>query len=311
MKSIRIHQRGSYEGLVCEDAPKPVPGAEDALVRVHATAITKDELTWDQTYQHSDGSSRLPSIPGHELSGLVETAPHDSGLKPGDAVYALTSFTRDGCAAEFVAVRAADLASKPQTADHVAAASVPLAALTAWQALFDHAQLTAGQRVLIHGAAGGVGTYAVQLARNRGAHVIVTASSRNFDFLRELGADELIDYSTERFEEKARDLDAVLDCIGGETTDRSLPLLRKGGALISIVDVPSKEKAAQLGVRGLFFIVEPNRGQLIEIGKLIDAGKLKPIVDAVFPLEKARAAFEQALRSHNRGKVVLTLRESN
>ena len=308
MKAIRIHQRGTAEQLVYEEAPSPTLTPADALVRVFASGITKDELTWDQTYQHCDGTPRLPSIPGHELSGVVESAPADSDLKPGDAVYALTSFCRDGCAAEFVTVRAADLAPKPRSIDHATTASVPLAALTAWQALFDHAGLSSGQRVLIHGGAGGVGSFAVQLAKWRGAQVVTTAAAKQAEFLRRLGADEVIDYSTERFEQKTRNLHVVLDTVGGDTTERSWQVLRKDGTLVSIIAPPPKETAAQFGVRGVFFIVEPNRAQLVEIAKLIDTGSLKPVVESVFPLEQAREAFAQGLRGHNRGKIVLSVR---
>src|SRR5262249_24008188 len=178
-------------------------------------------------------------------------------------------------------------------------------ALTAWQALFDHAALSAGQVVLIHAAAGGVGTYAVQLAHWRGAHVIGTARMENTDFLRDLGADEVIDYTAVPFEGKVRNVDVVLDAVGGETLERSWRVLRPGGTLVTLVSGASPEKAREYGVRGVFFIVKPNRAQLIEIARLIDAGSLRPIIEATFPLAKAREAFEHALRRHNRGKVVL------
>src|SRR5215468_10690556 len=195
MKAIRLHRQGGPEQLVYEDAPKPEAGAGDALVRVCATGITPAELAWAETYRKCDGSERLPAIPGHEVSGVVDSvADGVSDVTIGDEVYALTSFCRDGAAAEYVAVRAADLAPKPKTLDHAQAAAVPLSALTVWQAYFDHAHLAPGQRVLIHGAAGGVGTFAVQLAHWRRAHVIGTASAKNRDFLLGLGADEVIDY---------------------------------------------------------------------------------------------------------------------
>src|SRR5919201_6808977 len=189
MKAVRLHRQGGPEQLVYEDAPEPELGAGDALIRVHFTGITPAELTWPDTYRNCDGSERLPAIPGHEASGVVvRVAGGVSEVSIGDEVYALTAFCRDGTAAEYVAVRAADLAPKPRTLDHVHAAAVPLSALTAWQALFDHAGLRGGQRVLIHGAAGGVGTFAVQLARWRGAQVTATASAANLDFVRSLGA---------------------------------------------------------------------------------------------------------------------------
>jgi NADPH:quinone reductase-like Zn-dependent oxidoreductase len=306
MKAVRLHRRGGPEQLTYEDAPKPAPAAADALVRVHACAITPSELSWGTTYTTREGVERLPTIPGHELSGVVEAVgPGARGPAEGDAVYALTDFWRDGAAAEYVVVRAADLAPKPKNLTHTQAAAVPLSALTAWQALFDHAGLTRGQSVLIHAAAGGVGTYAVQLAKGRGAHVIGTARAANERFLRDLGADEVIDYTAVRFEDRVKDVDIVLDSVGGDTLERSWGLLRKGGVLVTIADSAPAERAAKYGVRGVEFIVEPNRAQLIEIARLIETGALRVIVEATFPLPKARAAFEHGLGGHNRGKVVL------
>jgi NADPH:quinone reductase-like Zn-dependent oxidoreductase len=306
MKAIRMHSPGGPELLVYEEAPRPVLQPGDALVRVLASAITKDELSWGETYKTCDGKPRLPSIPGHELSGVVEAlASGATEVKAGDEVYALASFCRDGSAAEYIAIRSADLAPKPATLDHVQAASVPLAALTAWQALFDHAGVARGDRVLIHGAAGGVGIFALQLASWKGAEVIATASARNHEFLRALGASKLIDYTRKRFEDEVSGVDVVLDTVGGETASRSWGILRPGGTLVSITGPLSAAGAAQPGVKGVFFIVEPNRAELVEIGRLIDAGKLRPFVDGVWPLEKACEAFEHGLSGHARGKLVL------
>lgn len=310
MKAVRLHGRGGPEQLAYEDAPKPTPGPGDALVRVHACAITPTELSWGTTYTTRAGVERLPTTPGHELSGVVEAVAGEvSAPKVGAAVYALTDFWRDGAAADYVVVRAADLAPKPKTLSHAQAAAVPLSALTAWQALFDHASLTRGQRVLIHAAAGGVGTYAVQLAHGRGAHVIGTARAINAGFLRDLGADEVIDYTATHFEDQVRDVDVVLDSVGGDTLERSWGVLRKGGVLVSVADSAPAEKAATYGVRGVDFIVEPNRAQLIEIARLIEAGALRVIVEATFPLSEARAAFVRGLGGHNRGKLVLQVAE--
>jgi NADPH:quinone reductase-like Zn-dependent oxidoreductase len=308
MKAIRIHQRGGPEVLIYEDAPRPrlMPG--DALVRVHASAITKDELTWDPTYQTANGEPRTPSIPGHEFSGVVEElAPDTHAAKVGEDVYGLASFYRDGSAAEFIAIRADDLAAKPKTLDHVHAAAVPLAALTAWQALFSHARLARGQRVLIHGGAGGVGSFAVQIANWAGATVITTAAADNHDFVRGLGAQEVIDYAKAHFEDEVSDADVVLDTIGGNTLQRSYGVLRQGGTLVSIVEPPSAETAKAQGIKGEFFIVEPNRIQLEEIGRLIDTGRLRAFVDSVRPIAQARQAFEQGLKGHSRGKIVLQI----
>lgn len=310
MKAIRIHGRGGPERLVYEDAPGPRLGPEDALVRVHATGITPAELTWDSTYQNADGSKRIPSIPGHEVSGIVaDLAPGVTGIQVGDAVYGLTDFPRDGAAAEFIAVRATNLAPKPRSLDHAQAAAVPLSGLTAWQALFDRGGLSAGQRVLIHGGAGGVGTFAVQFARWRGAYVIATTSAQNAEFLRDLGANELIDYAVERFEEKLRDVDLVLDTIGGETLERSWRVLRRGGLLVSLPAPIPADQPLRFGARGLFFIVEPDRAELMEIAALIDGGKLKPVVAEVLPLARAREAFQHGGAGHRPGKIVLKVRD--
>lgn len=306
MKAIRLHARGGPEQLVYEDAPPPALQLGDALVRVYATGITRTELTWDQTYSNPDGSPRLPTIPGHEMSGVIESVPTGiRDLGPGDAVYALTDFPRNGAAAEYVAVRAANLALKPRTLDHVHSAAVTLSGLTAWQALFTHGGLERGQKVLIHGGAGGVGVFAVQLAKWKGAHVITTSSGANLDFLRGLGADQTIDYTQTRFEHALSGVDLVLNAAGGDTVERSWPVLRKGGAMISVAKMIPKDEPAKHGVRGLFFIVEPNREQLEDMAKLIDDGLLKVILANVFPLARARDAFELALKGHNRGKVVL------
>jgi NADPH:quinone reductase-like Zn-dependent oxidoreductase len=310
MKAVRLHRQGGPEQLVYEDAPEPDLGAEDALIRVHATGITPTELTWAETYRNCDGSERLPAIPGHEVSGVVERmADGVSEVSIGDEVYALTSFCRDGAAAEYVAVRAADMAPKPKTLDHAQAAAVPLSALTVWQAFFDHAQLARGQRVLIHGAAGGVGGFAVQIARRHGAYVVGTASAENRAFLLSLGANEVIDYRQAQFEQAVRDMDVVLDTIGGETRERSWQVLKPTGILVSLPGpIPESEAAAhgkRGGRRGVFFIVQPNREQLGKIAALIDSAAIRPVIAETIPLAKARQAFERGVAGHTRGKLVL------
>src|SRR5262245_17206640 len=311
MKAVRLHKEGGPEQLVYEDAPKPQLGTGDALIRVHATGITPAELTWDDTYRNCDGSERLPAIPGHEVSGVVDSVAHGvTDVSIGDEVYALTSFCRDGAAAEYVAVRAADLAPKPKTLDLVQSAAVPLSALTVWQAFFEHARLAPGQRVLIHGAAGGVGAYAVQIARWHGAYAIGTASADNRDFLLGLGANEVVDYRRARFEEAVRDVDVVLDTIGGDTRERSWQVLRPGGILVSLPEpIPESEAAAhgKLGRRGVFFIVRPDREQLGQIATLIDSGAVRPVIAQTVPLAEAREAFERGVAGHTRGKLLLAV----
>lgn len=306
MKAIRLHRRGGPEELVLEDAPLPEIGAGDVLVRVFATGITPTELTWDETYQHADGTPRIPTIPGHEVSGVVESvAPDVDELRPGDEVYGLADFPRDGAAAEFVAMRAVNLARKPQSIGHTEAASLPLSALTAWQALFEHGQLVAGQSALIHAGAGGVGSLGVQLAHVRGIRVFATASGRDVAFVRSLGADVVIDYHTERFEEKVRNVDMVFDTVGGDTRERSWRVLKEGGVLVSIFSPIPTGVAEQHGARAIYFIVEGDRAQLDQIAALVDQGKLKPIIAKVFPLAGAREAFEFGAATHSPGKIVL------
>jgi NADPH:quinone reductase-like Zn-dependent oxidoreductase len=307
MKAIRLHGRGGPDRLVYEDAPQPHPGSGEVLVRVQATSIIATELTWDETYQTATGNARSLPIPGHDVSGIVEeVGPGVTTLARGSEVYALTAFDRDGAEAEYTIALPNELAPKPRSLDHVQAAAVPLSALTAWQALFEYAHLGAGQTVFIHGAAGGVGVFAVQLARWAGAQVIATASAHNRDFLRELGASAVIDYTTTRFEEVVHDVDLVFDLVGGDTLRRSWQVVRQGGVLVSVVSPrPSFEEAEVRQVRPIWFVVEPNRDQLIQIGTLIDTGQIRPIIETVFPLSQARQAYEQGARGHTRGKIVL------
>jgi len=294
--------------LSYEEAPVPQPLAGDVVARVRAVGITPTELTWNSTWTDSAGKDRKPAVPGFEFSGVVEKmGSAATDLRIGDEVYGLLNFWRDGAAAEFVAAKAADLATKPKSLDHVHAAAVPLSGLSAWQALFDHAKVSSGQRVLIHGAAGGVGTWALQFARHRGAHTIGTASKSKHELLRELGADEVFDYHSGRFEDKYHDLDVVIDTVGGDTLDRSWGILRKGGALVTLAGDAPEDKASKYGVRAISMLVQPSRDQLNQIGQLIDKETVRPIVDEVFPIARAREAFERGLLGHNTGKLVLTM----
>ena len=309
MKAIRLHSRGGPEGLDYEEAPIPVLRQGDALIEVQAAGITPTEFTWNSTFTSPDKMERLPIVPGFEVSGTVsKVAPDVSDLAPGDEIYGLLDFWRDGSAAEYVAVKASDMAPKPRSLDFVQAAAVPLSGLTAWQALFDHARLSSGDTVLIHGAGGGVGTFAVQFAKSRGVHVIATCSSSKAGLVRELGAEKVIDYARSPFEDEVKDADAVLDTVGGETLDRSWGVIRKGGTLVTIVGDAPEEKAKAYGVRGVSMLVEPSRGELIEISRLVDQRKVRPVVSNVFPLAQARIAYENGLAGHNQGKTVLKVR---
>ncbi|HXA77367.1 MAG TPA: NADP-dependent oxidoreductase [Candidatus Acidoferrales bacterium] len=306
MKAVRVHEYGGPEVLKYEDAPRPQAGPGEVLIKVHASSV--NPVDWKVRAGHLKQmlNHKMPMIPGWDVSGVIEAV--GSGvtrLKRGDEVYSRPDLSRDGAYAEFVTVKESEVALKPKSIDHATAAAIPLAALTAWQALYDAAKLSSGQTLLIHGAAGGVGTFAVQLAKMRGARVIATASKKNHDFLRSLGADEVIDYNTTKFEEVVHGVDAVLDTITGETMERSWKTLKKGGILVSILDPPSPEKAAAHGVRCHHTFVQPNVEQLNEIAKLVDAGKLKIIIEKSFPLAEARAAQESNATGHTRGKIVL------
>ena len=306
MKAVQLQARGGPEHLVYDEAPLPAPRQGEARVKVHAAGISPHELSWPSTYQTADGEERLPSIPGHEFSGVVEAlGPGVSEVKVGDAVYGLCEFGRDGCDAEYVVVAAKSLAPKPRALSHVYAAAVPLSGLTAWQALFEHAQLSAGQSVLIHGGAGAVGLFAVQLALWRKAKVTATASAPNTLFLRDMGVGHVIDYGCTRFEKACREMDVVLDTVGGETLERSWQVLHAGGTLVSTVQQPSPEQARKHHCRGIHFIVRSDRQQLVELGELIEQGVVRPVLDAVQPLQRARKAFERALSEHVRGNIVL------
>ena len=306
MKAVAMHAYGGPEVLKYEDAARPDPATGEVLVRVHAAAV--NPVDWKVRAGHLRGflNYSLPLIPGWDLSGVVEaTGAGVTDWKQGDAVYARPDLRRNGAYAEYIAVRASELGHKPRSIDHVQASAIPLACLTAWQALFDAGGLKAGQRVLVHAAAGGVGTFAVQLAKWKGAHVVGTASERNHAFLRELGADEVIDYTKTNFEEGVRDVDVVLDTMAGQTRDRSWKVLKKDGILVSILGQPSPDDAAQHGVRAAGVFVEPNQAQLGEIAKLVDSGKLRPIIETVLPLAQAARAHEMNQTLHTRGKIVL------
>jgi NADPH:quinone reductase-like Zn-dependent oxidoreductase len=267
VRAVRLTE----SGLQLEQIDTPEPGAGDALVRVRAAAITKDELEWPV--------DRLPAIPSYELSGEVAALGPDA----------------NGVAADFAVVAAALLAPKPRSLDHVASAAIPLAALSAWQGLFDHGRLEAGQRVLILGATGGVGHFATQLARHRGAHVIAGASDA--DAAKALGAHEVVDARRERIEDAVEPVDLVLDTVGGQLLERAPAVVRAGGRLVSLATEPAPP--------GIYFVVEPNREQLEKITRLVDDGELRPEIDSVYLLEEARAAFERSLAPGKRGKVVL------
>lgn len=310
IKAVRIHAYGGPEQVVYEDAPKPEPAADELLVRVHAAGINPVDWKIRRGYLQKFIPYQLPLTLGWDVSGVVEAVGAAvTDFKVGDEIYSRPDLTRNGTYAEYMVLRASEAAHKPRSLDHIHAAAVPLAALTAWTSLFDAGRLEAGQTVLIHAAAGGVGTFAVQLAKWRGAHVIGTASGRNRDFLQQLGVDEFINYTSAKFEDVARDVDVVFDTVGGETQERSWQVLRPGGILVSVISPPAQEAADQHGVRQAYVFIDPNAARLTEIAGLIDDGKIQPIVETVLPLSAARQAHELSESGHTRGKIVLRVAE--
>ena len=307
MKAVRIHEFGGPEVLRYEDAPRPDPAGGELLVRVHAASVNPVDWKSRQSGGIFARAGSLPVIPGWDVSGVVEAVgPGVAGWAPGDEAFSLVRFPGIGAAyAEYATVPATEAARKPQSLTHIQAAAIPLVALTVWQVFCEAADLQPGQRVLVHAAAGGVGHVAVQIAKAKGAYVIGTASGRNEAFVRGLGADQFVDYTTTRFEDVVHDVDVVLDTMAGETRDRSWSVLRKGGILVSILGDPSEEDAARYGARGARVLVRSHGGQLAEIGRLVDEGRLRPTVGTVLPLHEAARAHELSAAGHARGKIVL------
>ncbi len=309
MKAIRIYSYGGSEVLVHEEARRPAVGDDEVLVKVHAAGVNPVDVATRAGYMQGLVTFRFPFVPGLDLAGVVEAVgPRVTDLAVGDEVYGFSDLGRQGTYAEYAVVTAAEVAPQPKTADFVAAAAVPIAGLSAWQALAA-AGLQAGQTVLVHGAGGGVGSFAVQFARQRGAHVLGTASTDKMDLLQELGVDQAIDYTTTRFEEVVRDVDVVLDTVGDEVMARSWSVLKPGGTLVTLMGQPDQEAAKAQCVHGLGIIVQASTADLAEIAGLIDAGHVRPIVSTVFPLAEARAAHERLEQGHARGKFVLRVTE--
>lgn len=302
MKAIRQHAYGGPQSFRYEDAPVPVPKPGEVLVRIGAAGVIATELSWQTSRTTRAGAPRpLPFIPGHEFSGEVAALGEGvTGFSVGDSVYGMNDWFSDGAQAEYCLARVDDIARKPVSVDHLHAAVTPISALTAWQGLFGRAALEAGQHVLIHGAAGSVGSFAVQFARWRGARVTATVSAANIEFVRDLGADDAIDYRAEPFEDRIRDVDVVFDTVGGDTLRRSWSVLKPSGRLTTIA--ASEEDSQDQHVRETFFIVQPSRAELEEIAGLIDAGRVRPIVGAVFRLADAISAYQT---KPIRGKIAL------
>ena len=306
MKAVVIHEYGGPEVLKYEDVPRPEPKEDEILVRVIAAGVNPvDEAGRSERSAKFFGIT-LPFIPGYDIAGIVEkTGGKITKFKTGDSVYAYLSLTKGGGYAEYAVASEVEAAAKPKSISFVEAAGVPVVALTAWQALIDTAKLSAGQTVLIHGGSGGVGTFAIQIAKARGAKVIATASTANQDFLKQLGADVAIDYTKTKFEDVAQNVDVVLDSVGKDTLARSYGVVKKGGFVVTLVARIDQAELDKHGIRGASLSVKPDSNELVEIGKLIDEKKIKVIVSQTFPLSEAVKAQEQVATGHTRAKIVL------
>ncbi|WP_030463791.1 NADP-dependent oxidoreductase [Kitasatospora sp. NRRL B-11411] len=298
MRAITVRDRDAGPaGLSLEEIPHPHAAENDVVVRVHAAGFTPGELDWPGTWTDRAGRDRTPSVPGHELSGTVaELGYGTTGLSIGQRVFGLADWTRDGTLAEYTAVEARNLAPLPADIDHTVAAALPISGLTAWQALFDHGRLTTGQTVIVHGAAGGVGSIAVQLARGAGARVVGTGRAADRDRVLALGADAFLDLEHGEAE-NAGQADVVFDVIGGEVLARSAALVRPGGTLVTIAAPPEVRPE---GGRAVFFVVEPDRARLADLAERVRDGRLRPLVGAVRPLAEAPAAFAPGRRTPGR-----------
>ena len=305
MKAVRIHRFGPPEVISLDDLPKPEPGRGEVVVRVKAAGIGP----WDALIRSGKSvlPQPLPLILGSDLSGEVESVGVGvEKLKVGDEVFGVTNERFTGAYAEYAVAKAEMLAPKPKRLNHTHAASIPVVAVTAWQMVFDLAHVSSGQAVLVHGGAGNVGGYAVQLAKRAGAMVIATASVENDSYVRRLGADGVIDYRAKRFEERVKDIDVVLDTVGGETLDRSYGVLKRGGIVVSSAGQPSRERAEQHGVRAIFFLVQVTTERLTMIGEMIDAGTLQSEVGEVLWLDEACKGHEMLEGApHRCGKIVI------
>lgn len=306
MKAVVMQAYGGPEVLKLEDVPLPEPKDDEILIRVVAASINPVDVAIRKGYLAELVGNKFPLISGMDAAGMVQkTGSKITKFKTGDPVFAFFTLAGEGGYAEFVLAKENEVASKPNTVSYAQAAAVGAAGSTAWEALVDEAKLSAGQTVLIHGGAGGVGHFAIQIAKARGAKVIATGSTANQDFLKQMGADVAIDYTTTKFEDVAKDVDVVLDSVGGDTLERSYGVVKKGGIIVSIVDEPQQAALDAHGIRGVSLRCTPKAAVLEELAKLINAKKLTPVVSQTFPLADVVKAQEQIATRHTRGKIVL------
>ncbi|MDB6121745.1 MAG: Alcohol dehydrogenase zinc-binding domain protein [Pedosphaera sp.] len=309
MKAIYLDKKNGHKSLILGDIPQPYPQEGEALIKVHATAIMPTEFRWIPTFNTPTGKPRpFPIVLSHEFSGTIAALGAGvTGFKVGESVYGLNDWFTNGAQAEYCVAPATALSHKPESLDHIQSAVTPISALTAWQGIFEKLKLQRGQSILIHGGAGAVGTFVVQLAHQSGAHVIATASSASMDFVRTLGADEVIDYQNTQFEDVVQDVATVFDGVGGDTLQRSWSVLKPGGKLVTIAT--ESEGATDQRTRDAFMLVRADGSQLTEIAELIDAGELQVFVAGVFPLAGAREAYDRAQKGKLRGKIALRVME--
>lgn len=304
MKAVKIDEYGDESVVNYTEVKRPVPNADEVLVKVHAAAVNPVDWKIREGFGSMFGLEP-PFVLGCEIAGTVEEVGADvKDFKPNDSVIGYIG-AHIGGYAEYAVVKANEISQKPESLDFENAAAVPVGALTAWQAMFDLANLQSGQKILITGASGGVGSMAVQIAKAKGAHVTGTASGKNEEFVKTLGANEFVDYTKQNFEEIVKDVDVVFDTVGGDTLERAFQTLKKGGFLVTAVEPPSEEKAIQFGVKVAMVRVQPNAAQLAEISLLIDEGKLKTYVETILPLAEVKKALELSKSGRTRGKIVL------
>jgi NADPH:quinone reductase-like Zn-dependent oxidoreductase len=309
MKAVRAHTRGGPEALRYEDAPVPEVGASEVLVEVHAAAVTPGELAWDETWQSADGADRTPVIPSHEFSGVIAQVGGDvSSLTPGSQVYGLIDFNHDGAAAEFVSLPQEAVAPRPVRLSHVESAALPLAALTAWQALSDHARLQPGERAFIQGGAGGVGSLAVQFAKALGAEVTATASEDDEPLVKTLGADRVVRSVSAALSPGEPLFDVLLNTFGGPVPEESYGLVRPGGRLVTLAEPPDQSMTERHAIQGIFFIVASDRDELRRIADLAEQGELRTVIARTLPLADAAIAYGPPPAPRRPGKTVLVVR---
>lgn len=308
MKAIVINEYGNEDVLNDVDVERPEPKADEILVKVHAAAV--NPIDWKTRAGAGERLGlKLPITLGIDIAGTVEEVGLEvKNFKQGDAVYGMTISGLSGGYAEYALAGMDTIAPKPNSLDFENAAAIPIAALTAWQAMFDAAHLSSGQKILITGASGGVGSMAVQLAKAKGAIVVGIASGKNEQYVRDLGADKFMDYTQQPFEAVVKGVDVVFDTLGGDTLERAFQTLKKGGFLVSVVETPSEEKARELGVETAWIFCKPNAQQLAEINHLIDEGKLKIHIETVLPITEVKKAHQLSQSGRTRGKIVLQVR---